>query len=254
MRLNVPKPVITLLTSAAAQSCALVIGHIFWNHGSSLLLAVMAAAGGAAVCGFLLRMRPEILALNILMPFAAITAFDAGFVAQYGAWFLPFACFMALLFAPTIYSGVPYYPTHRKVYDEIRKLLPTDKAFHFIDLGCGDGRLLAYLASHFPNATFSGCELSPLAWFFAKVRCFYYGSRVNIQFKDLWSTEITKADFIYNFLAPPVMPRLWMKLSVEAKPGSTLISNAFEFPVEADRVVRFVDDKRSSLYIYHKHQ
>lgn len=206
----------------------------------------MTAMGICVLC----KARTEITFLNALFPLAVVAAFNGGSADLHTGWLLPLAGAMVLLFAPALYSGVPYYPTHRKVYDALRNILPHDKPFEFVDIGCGDGRLLAYLAKHFPQGTFRGCELSPLAWLFATLRCLPYRSRVKISFADLWSFDVSHADFIYNFLAPPVMARLWMKLSAEAKPHALLISNAFAFPVDADREITFGEDRRSRLFLY----
>lgn len=248
--MNFAKPLKTVFVCAAAQLCAVVLGHVVWTHGFSFPIA-LASASFAAICMSLVcQTRTEITLLNGLFPVALVASFNGENFALYSGWLLPFSLFLLLLFIPTLYSGVPYYPTHRKVYDAVKNLLPRETNFDFIDLGCGDGRMLAYLAGQFPKARFVGCELSPIAWLVATVRCLPYRGRVSIVFADLWRMDVSKADYIYSFLAPPVMARLWMKLSGEAKPEALLISNAFEFPVKADETIVFDGDRRSALYLY----
>jgi len=245
------KPLITIATCGAAQLCAIVLGHIIWTSNGGFLFALCGAICAAIGICLLRRTRTEIIILNALFPIAMVAAFSGDEFVDYSSSLLILTVFLLLLFIPTLYSGVPYYPTHRKVYEAIGNLLPSSpEPFEFIDLGCGDGRLLAYLARNFPNGRFYGCELSPLAWLFALVRCLPYRSRVKIAFKDLWSIDVSRADFVYNFLAPPVMSKLWMKLSVEAKPTALLISNAFAFPVAPIQTIEFDGDKRSLLFLY----
>ncbi len=248
--MNFAKPLVTVFVCAAAQICAAVVGHALWTRGVPFPAALLSACSAAIGMCLLCRSRTEITLLNALFPLAVVASFSGENFTLYSGWLLPFALFLLLLFIPTLYSGVPYYPTHRKVYDAVKNLLPRDTPFYFIDLGCGDGRMLAYLARCFPKAKFFGCELSPLAWLVATIRCLPYRSRVQISFSDLWRVDVSKADYIYNFLAPPVMARLWMKLSVESKPTALLISNAFEFPVKAEQTITFDSDRRSALYLY----
>ncbi len=248
-----PKPVITLAICTLAQISALTAGHAAWSNGASLGFAITLAVILAAAVALLCRARIGILLLNLIFPIAVVASFNAGDLSAYTGAIFVVAASLLLLFAPALYSGVPYYPTHRRVYEAVRDLLPSDRSFKFVDLGCGDGRLLAYLAKERPLGEFYGYELSPIAWGFAKLRCLPFGARVHVELRDLWKVDVAKADYIYVFLAPPVMARMWMKLSVEATSAQLIVSNAFEFPVAPSRIVEFVGDGRSRLFI-HEHR
>ena len=46
--------------------------------------------------------------------------------------------------------------------EAIAALLPPDRPFRFVDLGCGFGGVLSGLSARFPRGEFTGCEIAPL--------------------------------------------------------------------------------------------
>jgi SAM-dependent methyltransferase len=155
-----------------------------------------------------------------------------------------------LLYIPTFWTRVPYYPTSLPTYERIAELLPNDRPFKMVDLGCGFAPLLRFLGSRFPNGEFLGVEISPLAFLGAWVRSI--GSpNVSIRFRSIWLVELESFDVVYAFLAPGPMPRLWAKVEDEMAPNSVFISNTFPAPPPADEVIAIPDRRGAHLYIYH---
>ena len=156
-----------------------------------------------------------------------------------------------LMYLPTIWTRVPFYPTSSPAYEIIRAKLPTDRPFVFIDLGCGFGTLLAYLAKRCPQGTFIGVELGPLPYLLAKFRSFLAHRRnLKIEYQDLWRSDISRADFVYVFLAPPPMAALWQKVQRELPKGRTLIVNSFPVPAKAREEIELLDSRNGKLYWY----
>jgi ubiquinone/menaquinone biosynthesis C-methylase UbiE len=57
-------------------------------------------------------------------------------------------------------SGVSSdYFTYYKV-QELLQVLPTNRSFHFLDLGCGDGNTARYMDRYFPSVQYHGIDIS----------------------------------------------------------------------------------------------
>lgn len=198
----------------------------------------------------LFRFERRWILLNLIIPPAILlgTQFDVGNLT------LIVGLLFIFLFLPTIWTHVPYYPTHREMYELIAKQLPTEQPFDFLDAGCGDGSLLVYLAKNFLNGRFTGVELSPMsfmiAWLNAKLRgC----GRVTIRYESFWKLDFSGFTHIYAFLAPPPMPDLCKKAQAEMRPGSRLLVNSFPLPITANSSISLPDeqaDRSGTLYIY----
>jgi hypothetical protein len=66
----------------------------------------------------------------------------------------------------------------------------------------------------------------------------------------MWNVSVGECDFVYTFLSPAPMGRLWDKLSTEMKPGSTFISNTFDVPAVPDETVRVKDERGGALLLF----
>lgn len=156
---------------------------------------------------------------------------------------------VALLYLPTFWTRVPYYPTSVETYAEVARHLPSGRGFTCVDLGCGFGPLLRFLARGAPEGRFLGVEISPLAFVVA-----FLGSipthNIRIRYRSMWSLDLGAYDVVYAFLAPGPMPELWAKVEREMRPGSIFISNTFPAPAPADQVIEIPDRRSARLFLY----
>ncbi len=170
---------------------------------------------------------------------------------------LPWQLFAALTFVallvylPTFWTRVPYYPTNRRAYDGIAEILPDHQSFTMIDLGCGFGALLAYLAKVRPNGNFVGVEIGPLPFIIARLR-FLFKPNIKIQFRNFWGISLQHYDYVYAFLAPHPMEMLWQKFCGEAHNEATFITNSFAINQKPDQVVQIDCPRQPQLLIFHK--
>jgi len=158
---------------------------------------------------------------------------------------------VALLYLPTFWTRVPYYPTSTETYAEIARHLPTDRAFTFVDLGCGFAPLLRFLARRAPQGRFLGVEISPLAFVGASLGALMVPN-LRIRYRSIWSVDLASYDVVYAFLAPGPMADLWTKVEREMQPGSVFISNTFPAPAPADQVIEIADRRAAHLYLYRR--
>lgn len=188
--------------------------------------------------------------LIIHLVFMPLVVFAHGFELPSWIWLSGFV-FLLLVFWRTDTSQVPLYLTNRKTGEALLSLLPTE-ACRVIDLGCGDGGLLRYLARTRPDCTFVGIEHAPLpfawAWLFARDL-----SNLSIRREDIWSHSLEGYALVYAFLSPVPMSRLWTKFCEEMSPDSRLVSNSFIIPGQPPLAVIDIEDRRQTrLNVYGK--
>ncbi len=237
---------IFLAYSLICQLTAASAGVLAWECCSSILLAIAAASAAAACVSVFLALPLPWILLNIFLPLGAATALAVE--VPNGMFFAIFAL-LACTYIPAFWTRVPYYPTQRAAYASLLAELPTDSPFSFIDLGCGFGDLVSFLHRQRPHGKFVGVEIGPLPFLVAKLRSL--GRRnVEIRFRSLWRVDLSAHDFVYAFLSPAPMDKLWTKVVAEMLPGSVFISNSFEAPAEPAEVISLRDPRRSSLYLY----
>ncbi len=164
-------------------------------------------------------------------------------------WYLAGFLLLLAIFWRTDQSRVPLYLSNRATSRALLDMLPTAPD-HIIDLGCGTGSLLSRLARARPDCHFVGIEHAPLPWLIARLRTLSLPN-VTIRRGDFWLESLAGYNFVYAFLSPAPMPRLWEKARAEMTPGALLVSNSFEVPgASAFQEVRVSDHRRTRLHCY----
>lgn len=166
------------------------------------------------------------------------------------SWFLAAFLLLLTLFWNTFSGRVPLYLTGTPGREALAALLPPQRPFRLLDVGCGFGGLLVRLAPRFPEGRFHGVELAPLSAAIARLRA-AFSPGCEAARRDLWSTDLAGYDVVYAFLSPVPMPRLWDKALAEMDEGSLLVSNTFPVPgVAPTRVIPLPGLRTSALYLY----
>jgi SAM-dependent methyltransferase len=162
----------------------------------------------------------------------------------------PFLALFAI-YAPALWTRVPYYPTSRAAYPLILAELPPDRPFTFIDIGCGMGDLLLFLKQHRSNGHYIGIEIGVVPYLVSKAKALLYGhGRVTVRFESVYKTDLSEFDFVYAFLSPAAMTQVWHKAYREMKADSTFITNSFEAPVAASYQVSIKDHRKGVLFVH----
>jgi hypothetical protein len=222
---------------------SLLGGIILDNRLWSLMLLFIDGGFAAALCG-LWGLPASWIAVNFLLPAGVLLSFN------FPGWLISLAlATTALIYIPTFWTRVPFYPTSRRTYDAVAGLLPADRPFEFIDLGCGFASMLCYLADRFPQGKFRGVEIGPLPWLVARVRTLGR-KNLSVRYLSLWKVDLAPSDVVYTFLAPGPMEDVWKKVSKEMRKGGTFITNSFPPSRKADRSIVIQDGREFVLYIY----
>jgi hypothetical protein len=165
------------------------------------------------------------------------------------AWYLFAFALTLLVFWRTDRSRVPLYLSNADTAAAVAALLP-EQSCEFVDLGCGDGRLLSRLAAARPDCRFTGIEHAPLTWLLARLLNLRQ-TNVAILYGDFWKLDLGHFDIAYAFLSPAPMPDLAAKVQAEMKSDKLLISNSFPIPdLAADHVIDIPDRRQTRLFCY----
>lgn len=215
---------------------AAVINPLFEHFGMNppLLLLALTQGAIAAASARLIGSERWWLPIHFLFLPAIVLALSLGIS---GKWY--FACFalLFLVYWNTFNSRVPLYLSNKEVALCILRLLPEKTDFNFADLGSGLGDMLFFLAPK-KSGHFFGIESAPLPYLFSKIRC-HRLKNCAIAWGNYEKTDLSGFDFVYVFLSPEPMPKLWEKARAEMKPGSILVSNSFAVPgMEADETIQ----------------
>jgi trans-aconitate methyltransferase len=152
----------------------------------------------------------------------------------FGALYVLFFLFFFTLIAVSLYYDhklkIPPAPTLPWVRAKILKALKThlknDTVF-IAELGSGWGGLSRAMSRRFPKAGIQGFELSPFPYWFSKLR---EGKKIRFTRSDIFDQDLSEYDAIVYYLSPVVAERLSAKFQAELKPGTLIISNAFQLP------------------------
>lgn len=145
-------------------------------------------------------------------------------------------------FALIVAVGAPFVPTKKGQLQKLFEHIKLRRGSRVIDLGSGDGRVLALAKKHGYKPL--GYELNPILAAYSMLRLGKQG-RGMVKIKSYWSADVSRADMVFIFSAQPYMNRLLNKLEKELKPGSLVISYGFSFPS------RKIDEKFEGFNIYH---
>ncbi len=181
-------------------------------------------------------------------------------------WIIFFILLFSLAYAAA--SGAPWVPTFRGDIDRLKKLLALQDGEKFVELGCGDGRVILSLLSlphlkgelgggnTLPRGNSrlvgTGLELSLLQYLIANIRRIL--SRTwNVKFilANAFHYDLRDVDAVYMFLMPETYEKIRPKLEAELRPGTRVVT--YVWPIEGwePLVVDEVEGK-SKLYLYRR--
>jgi SAM-dependent methyltransferase len=126
-------------------------------------------------------------------------------------------------------KDVPYVPTPQTVVDKMLEIAAVTKDDVVYDLGSGDGRIIITAAKKY-GARGVGVDIDPERVKEAKANALQAGVADRVKFieQDLFKTDLKEASVVTLYLLPEVNLRLRPKLWRELKPGTRVVSHAFD--------------------------
>ena len=121
----------------------------------------------------------------------------------------------------------PYVPTPQDVVERMLDMANIKPGEYLIDLGSGDGRIVVTAAQR--GARAYGVDLNPARVKDGVANAAKAGvsDRATFEVKDLFDTDISKADVVTTYLLPLVNLDLRPRLLEQMRPGARLVTHAF---------------------------
>jgi ribosomal protein L11 methylase PrmA len=131
--------------------------------------------------------------------------------------------------APTRRPDVIYVPTPEEVVEAMLQVANVTKNDVVYDLGCGDGRIPVTAAKKY-GARGVCVDIDPQRIKEAtdNVAKNGVGDRVRIVQGDLFEQNLSEATVVTLYLLPSLNVKLMPKLKKELKPGTRIVSHAFD--------------------------
>ena len=138
-------------------------------------------------------------------------------------------------------------------HDVVRKMLEVAKASKddvVVDLGCGDGRILATAVRDFGVKAASGYEIREDLFKTAsgETEKLGVGNRIHVYNRDLFQADLKEATLITLYLTTYANERLKPKLRAEAKPGARIVSH--DFMINGWKPSKKENYNEHTIYVY----
>jgi hypothetical protein len=126
-------------------------------------------------------------------------------------------------------ADVPYVPTPQPVVDAMLQVAKVGKNDVLYDLGSGDGRIVNTAAQKFGTRGV-GIDINPERIQEANENAKKAGVTDRVKFvqQDLFTTDFSEATVVTLYLLPEVNVKLRPKLLSQLKPGTRIVSHAFD--------------------------
>lgn len=123
---------------------------------------------------------------------------------------------------------VIYVPTPQVVVDRMLDMAGVKSGDFMIDFGCGDGRMVVSAAKR--GARGYGVDINPARINEANENARKAGVTDKVEFKiaDLFQEDLSKADVMAMYLLTDINLRLRPKILDTMKPGTRIVSHAFD--------------------------
>jgi len=128
---------------------------------------------------------------------------------------------------------VHYVPTPQAVVDAMLRMANVTANDVVYDLGCGDGRIPVTAAQRF-GARGVGIDIDPVRINEANENAKNAGVTDKVKFlnQDLFESDFRDATVVTLYLLPSLNVKLMPKLKAELKPGTRIVSHAFDMGTE----------------------
>jgi hypothetical protein len=135
-------------------------------------------------------------------------------------------CMFAFSLFVSSFMGSPYVPTKTKELKNFLKEMGIKKGKVFLELGCGDGRVVRAAVSEY-GAKGIGVDINLVLILWARLVSWVKKVKTEFRTENILKTDVSYADYVYLFLMPALIAKLKPKLMKEMKKGAIVISHGF---------------------------
>jgi precorrin-6B methylase 2 len=132
--------------------------------------------------------------------------------------------------APLRTPDVIFVPTPPEVVKAMLETAKVTKGDIVYDLGSGDGRIPISAVKDFGAARATGIDIDPqrIKEATENLKQSGLGDKVRFLNQDLFTTDLSEATVVTLYLLPSLNLKLLPKLKAELKPGTRIVSHAFD--------------------------
>ena len=164
--------------------------------------------------------------------------------------FLLLSVFFGWTTVSLIWSKIPFISTSSKRIQAMLEIADVQKGERVSDLGCGMGDVVFALEKK--GAHVNGYEIVYPVFWIAQIRKKIKKSQVKIQRKDFFTVDFSKEDIIFCYLSPSLMKRFEEIIWPQLKPGTRIVSHAFD--IKNKTPLKSIQVQSVSIYLYQKNE
>ncbi len=134
------------------------------------------------------------------------------------------------------FSKSPFVPLRRTLRERALALLDLGEGDNFLDIGCGDGRVVFFCAKKYPDAkSYKGIEIISILVLFARLRRFFTKKvdgkqKIFFERRNAMNYSYDGYNKVFMYLLPDFVAELMTKLEKELPSKSVVVSVAFKIP------------------------
>lgn len=147
--------------------------------------------------------------------------------------------------------GAPWVPLEPHVITNVLKMAQVKPGDIVYDLGSGDGRVV--IAAAHLGARAYGVEIDPFRVWYSRFCIFLFGlnKHATIIHKSIYDVDLSQANIVTTYLLQETNDKLFPKLNKELKPGTRIVSSAFNYPKLKPVAINPDGPIYGPLYLYH---
>ncbi len=159
-------------------------------------------------------------------------------------------CAFAVSLVFSSVMGSPYVPTKKQELLDFLKEAALKKGDIFLELGCGDGRVVRTAVEAY-GVKGVGVDINMLLILWAKLKAkLSHTKGIEFRVQNIFKTDASHADVIYLFLMPELIAKLALKLKKEIKKNCVVMSHGFKIAGWDKYIVKTIPHKPFPTYYY----
>ena len=157
-----------------------------------------------------------------------------------------FICLFSGIIGLIMARGVPFVSLTRRQLATVDRCIKLNSTDRVTDLGCGDARVLRMFEKQgVKNLT--GYEINFWAYLLAKIKNKFHKSKAKIYFRNFKKNNLSEYNVIFCYLMPNYLNSLKNKFDQELKPGTKIISYAFQIKNWREPEIIYTNNKNNNL-------